>query len=123
MHALSIKTDAEAIIEIERNSHGIIFIRHSQFQPKEWAELHEDKRPASDGHIPKLGGYIIIGGREFQISGNELESIKDAVKNQDGNVPPIIETTLTEDERHATNELVSVVLTVQQYLANLWEDD
>jgi hypothetical protein len=105
-----------ATIEIERNSKGIIFIRHSQFQPKEWAELmeytHEDTAP-----IPKLGAYVIIQGREFQISGIEWEAIKSAIKTHGESNPAFFKTTISDDERHATNELVGVVLTIQQYLA------
>lgn len=117
MKPIFIKTESGAIIEIECNAYGVVFIRHFQFQPITWAELKEYDHAEFGENISKRGGYVIIGGREFEICGSELDAIKDAVKNHTGNALPLTEMPFSEDERHATNELVSVVLTIQQYLA------
>lgn len=116
MKPIFIKTESGATIEIECNGQGMIFIRHSQFQPTVWAELKAHHQDKSTELTPKQGGYVIIGGREFRITSIELEAIKSAVNIQAASAAGLSEANIPEEDRHATNELVSVVLTIQQYL-------
>jgi hypothetical protein len=81
-----VKTDGGGSVEIKVNADGGILIRHSQINPETWAELQDYKQKESgvDELIPKQGGYVVVGEREFRLNQREMDMIKEAVRQFDG---------------------------------------
>jgi hypothetical protein len=102
--------DCGATIEVALNERGAVLVRHSQFQPKTWAELREYS--ATDrGGIPKSGGYVVIDGRTFEVSKDEMAAIGDAAKQQAIKLKSVKRSPKTDP--HATNKLLGAYLTLQ----------
>jgi hypothetical protein len=86
-------------------------IRHSQFQPQTWAELHEY---SGDESIPKSGGYVVIEGRAFDLSKKEMAAIYAAAK-QPG-IKPSKRKPATKTDPDATNKLLQSYLILQNHV-------
>jgi hypothetical protein len=107
MTPIKIRNECGETIEIKFDAEGIVKIRHSDIDPKFWGELHEySKRMRQPGiqaqfaergcdpNSPlmkeaarRLGGYIVIRGKSYIISAEELAKIQAAVKQAGGIVP------------------------------------
>jgi hypothetical protein len=112
---MEIAGDCGATIEVALNDRGVVLVRHSQFQPKAWAEPQEYS--ATDlGGIPKSGGYVIIEGRTFDLSREEMAAIGDAAKRQASKLKSAKRTPKTDP--HATNKLLSAYLTMQNQFSD-----
>lgn len=109
MNPIVIKNQQGETIEIKCDSDGVIYIKHSDINPKEWGELHEytkrlrqsstkeyfDKNapqvnldsPEAKQIMGALGGYMVIDGKSYMINGEELGLIHAAVKQSGGIIP------------------------------------
>ena len=111
MKPIKIKNEFGESIEIKYDDDGIIKIRHSDIDAKAWGELHEyDKRlrqaklqdflaekgiamsdPMVAGMVKelggKLGGYIVLRGKNYEVGSDEVALIHAAVKQAGGIVP------------------------------------
>jgi len=103
--------DGTATIEMALDERGAILIRHSQFQPLTWAELHEYSGGES---IPKSGGYVIIEGRTFDLSPKEMATIFDAAKG----IKPSKRKAGPKPDAYATNKLLESYLILQNHVTD-----
>jgi len=107
MQPTQIKNSEGETIEIQWDDEGVIKIRHSDIDRNVWSELHEySKRMNQSGPraaleksginaedelakqvAAKLGGYIVIDGKSFGISADEIAMIHDAIKKAGGIIP------------------------------------
>jgi hypothetical protein len=111
MKPIQITGDCGATIEVALNERGAVLIRHSQFQPQTWAELHEYSGGES---IPKSGGYVVIEGRTFDLSIKEMAAIYDAAK-QPG-IKPSKMKPASKTDPYATNKLLEAYLILQNHV-------
>ena len=123
MNPVTIKTDGGGSAEIRLNAAGEIFIRHSQMNPETWAELreHKQKELAGIGIIPKRGGYIVVEQRIFDLTGREVNAIREAVRQHAGTVPRLSNEEMAGQspiDPEATNRLLQAYLTLQNQTAS-----
>lgn len=111
MKPLTIKNEYGETIEIKYDADGVIEIRHSDIDPKSWGELHQyDQRlrqaslqsflekkgidlssPEVKGMVKelggRLGGYIVLRGKNYEVNSQEVALIHEAIKQAGGMVP------------------------------------
>ena len=128
MKPVTIKTDGGGSAEIKVNADGDIFIRHSQMNPETWAELREYKQKELAGIdiIPKRGGFIVVDERVFELTSREVNTIREAVSENEGMVPRLsneeiaapaeIQQSIVQNDHEATNQLLESYLRLQNQL-------
>jgi len=107
MKPITVKNEDGETIEIKYDSEGRIKIRHSDFASKYWGELREhskllrhpgfQKFSAAKGLdlnttmakelAEKMGGYVVIRGKSYIISVEEIALIHAAIEQAGGIVP------------------------------------
>jgi hypothetical protein len=106
MKPIKIQNEHGETIEIKYDDDGVIKIRHSDIDPKTWAELHEySKRirqpeikaameakgvldtPEAKELAARFGGYVIVRGKSYIVNFEEVALIHEAVKQAGGIVP------------------------------------
>ena len=98
MKIFTVENEYGETIEINYNADGVIKIRHSDINPRAWGTLHEfakrirhpgmqkfvDANPAAREVAARMGGYMVIQGKTFMISPQEMSLIHEAVRKGGG---------------------------------------
>jgi hypothetical protein len=127
MKPVMVKTEGGGSAEIRVNAGGGIFIRHSQMNPETWAELREyQQKESSVFELPKRGGFIIVNHRVFSLSSREVNTIHEAVSQNEGMVPRLsneeiatqseMQQSIAKIDTEATNQLLESYLHLQNQL-------
>ncbi len=111
MKPITIKNEHGETIEIKWDSDGTVRIRHSDIELKHWGELREYaprlKQPGVHAKVKeiaarrgvdldspeakelagRMGGYILVGGKMYMISSQEVTLIHEAVRQAGGIIP------------------------------------